>query len=564
MKRRKFLKSVGTGVGGYFLAGAIKQMLFSDVMGLISHARAEAIGAQIQKNYLYIHTGSLSRFLFDAWITPDGNRSDALIFGNMYNAFRSSNGSVYDRLDYKTFEYKGVHVPHQFSHQVPTSQGLVGMNNLLDHMATIRGIYSGIDGHGFNAELQVRPDISMPSLGGIASEIGESLLGALTANGTQVGSFKSRKGNQLTSISTNGNVISNLLAGYQMPNRSISSIEKREDITPLVDAAAQLMKKASNSPLLPGSSSLLSNTINAKKLMTLNINELMKAWDPLFEKYKRIISAAIRISVANLDGISSKSILPGSFKPTDQSENFNIIINTNQSAGSANSPLPQGFDLRQMIDEITHADQLAARFAMSEFVLTGGSALESGLSNVLHFNAQGELAQVKTGSGARISNGSDEHGVSAPVSIYLNTAFYRGLTAGLLELISVLKAKNVFNDTLIHVAGDFGRSPRNNFTGSDHGFNGTSIALISGTIDGPMVAGNIRREAKNGGRTGTWEGGIVDYGSGRERTKYRNVAAVIADFLVGREKNPWNFVDKPFSLINGKLRNNIGAKIVED
>ena len=51
-----------------------------------------------------------------------------------------------------------------------------------------------------------------------------------------------------------------------------------------------------------------------------------------------------------------------------------------------------------------------------------------------------------------------------------------------------------FDDTLIHVASEFNRSPLYNARGSDHGFNGSGCSLYSGRIENPILIGNIKND----------------------------------------------------------------------
>src|SRR5690606_29840045 len=92
----------------------------------------------------------------------------------------------------------------------------------------------------------------------------------------------------------------------------------------------------------------------------------------------------------------------------------------------------------------------------------------------------------------------DSHGTGSMAQNHIFSSMYRGLSAGLLELIQVLKSNGLFEDSLIQIVGDFGRSPRADGSGSDHGFNGMVSSLYSGAFSGgAKIIGNIRKDVSS-------------------------------------------------------------------
>ncbi|MCB0393103.1 MAG: DUF1501 domain-containing protein, partial [Bdellovibrionales bacterium] len=116
-------------------------------------------------------------------------------------------------------------------------------------------------------------------------------------------------------------------------------------------------------------------------------------------------------------------------------------------------------------------------------------------------------------NGGRANMIFDQHNVGCIISYYLNSMYYRALSACLLELIEILKSQGKFQDTVIDVGGEFNRNPRNNGSGADHGSAGGSMALYTGMLNSPMVLGNIYRD-RGGNYSGTWGQGapISQYG----------------------------------------------------
>jgi hypothetical protein len=150
--------------------------------------------------------------------------------------------------------------------------------------------------------------------------------------------------------------------------------------------------------------------------------------------------------------------------------------------------------------------------------------------------------------------------------VFAFNAYYRGITAGILELISKLKAKNTFANTLIQFQSDFGRITRTSNTGSDHGFNQMVTSAISGGFSGgPYVVGNVSRTGLNGDYAGTQGLGasIKDYNQ-KGRPTPMAPASTVAE-LLAVDHNPYANSAAPLVKIkNGKLEYEFGkGAIVE-
>jgi len=57
---------------------------------------------------------------------------------------------------------------------------------------------------------------------------------------------------------------------------------------------------------------------------------------------------------------------------------------------------------------------------------------------------------------------------------------------------------------VIVTGGEFGRTPLNTGIGSDHGYLGSSSAIYSGVINGPIVLGNIYQNSTQPNYSGSW------------------------------------------------------------
>ena len=98
----------------------------------------------------------------------------------------------------------------------------------------------------------------------------------------------------------------------------------------------------------------------------------------------------------------------------------------------------------------------------------------------------------------------DEHDTDHLTSLALSTFWNRALAACLLELIDQLKAKGIYQDTIINIAGEFGRNPRNNGTGSDHSPEATSNTFLGGALAGNQFIGNTLKNSTHATYSGTW------------------------------------------------------------
>lgn len=102
----------------------------------------------------------------------------------------------------------------------------------------------------------------------------------------------------------------------------------------------------------------------------------------------------------------------------------------------------------------------------------------------------------------------DEHGTGVMVSLILNARWCTAFSACLLELFDRLRAAQIFDDTVLEVAGEFGRSGLPDGSGSDHGWPGKISTYFCGRIRGPLVVGNVYAtpppDAGFGEYHGTW------------------------------------------------------------
>jgi hypothetical protein len=89
-------------------------------------------------------------------------------------------------------------------------------------------------------------------------------------------------------------------------------------------------------------------------------------------------------------------------------------------------------------------------------------------------------------------------------STMLTTILYRGFLSGLTEQVRALKAKGIFDKTVLHISSEFNRCPLKDGSGSDHGWFGSNATLISGMIKHMSVVGNVQKASYSKDYAGTF------------------------------------------------------------
>jgi uncharacterized protein (DUF1501 family) len=118
-------------------------------------------------------------------------------------------------------------------------------------------------------------------------------------------------------------------------------------------------------------------------------------------------------------------------------------------------------------------------------------------------------------------------------------SYYRGLTAGILELKDQLGA-TLWENTVVQIQGDFGRSAKADGSGSDHGFNQMVTSAFSGAFtNGPIVIGNIKQSGSEEKYSGTqgMAAGIPGYN--QKGMPSPSMAASTITALLGVPHNPF-------------------------
>ncbi len=528
-----------------------------------TRANAEALSQSTARNYINVlMPGAPMRYMFDHWLktgASDGELQYNPMTGNSY----SYSGNSISGVTMKYHTYNNMMVPHLFSQNVQLSSGSTSISTLLDNMLVMRGYGTGADGHTANAVKQIAPLGGVPSLTGLVADNSSKIFEAVQSPGRgSYTSFVSQKGKAVNILPIN-DPLKTLLVGFGKP----ASMEGRS----LKERNADAFDKAKRSLASKGGASsnaskiLNSSLSNAETLMKKGIGNLDAYMQEALPRYQRIVGDAVR--TINIDSISTMPIVASA----DQILNDAGGNRFNWSMQSGDVYLfGPDYDMRNSLAN-AFINVYAEGLAMAEYVVNENLAqsVEIMAGSLVNFF----VPRVESASGfktpvaaANLELILDMHGTGSHTNVFAFNAYYRGITAGILELISKLKAKSTFANTLIQFQSDFGRITRTNNTGSDHGFNQMVTSAISGGFTGgPYVVGNVSRTGVNGDYAGTQGLGasIKDYNQ-KGRPTPMAPAATVAE-LLSVDHNPYANTAAPLVKIkNGKLEYEFGkGAIVE-
>ncbi len=560
--RRAFLKNTA-GLGAGLMFSELLQIYLGAEQTLFKQAYA---ASPTSRRFINFHLqGAPPRWLFDQWLTPYANdpvlsSSNAALWNPGFATAFASNEFVY-----RTTTYRGVRVPHHYDVPVTLSSGSVPLSNLLDNMAVIRGFNSLSDGHEVNAPLQLYPDPAYPSLNGLAADQRRDRIASVVTSLTSTHPFVSGIGKSPTLVTDHyqtakGGSLFGLMKAFQKTaagSQGLTNLDSISDVMSMFEDAAKASIKANNAR----GTAMVDHLRATKDLSMMAVQSLLATqWSTLWAKYNGTVQANAKILNFTIPGVTDQAITT----PASEFKNFNT-----------RGDLEANWDLRQMLNrsDLVACQNMVRSFVIAEYCLKndicGSLALGGGdfLGNV-KFRLAGASTDQST------SIGTDQHDVPGRAAVLLSTSYYRGLSAGLLELVNALKATpsasgaTLFDDTVIQISGDFARSPKYsptqtatyNLSGSDHGWQSQVTTLISGLIDKPMIVGNISANHGYTNYRGLWGvGSAVNFNGSKEILSPRHVAAVISNMLGGQ--NPWSSTHLPFRVVNGKLERMVETEV---
>jgi hypothetical protein len=558
INRRNFLKNGSLYAGGLLHYTDLFKLISAVAATTVQKAHAEVTGYN-PKGYLNIHlSGGPARFQFDQWLTPninDANLSSAdPTYWNAGVATAINNNNP----EYRLYTYRGVRVPHHMQYPVITSKGNVSLDTLLDHWGVIRGYNSGTDGHEVNNPIQTYPDPAAPSLHGLSADYRKDLISAVDFSGRMP--FGSMAGKVASMVASHGTASGSVGGLMNVFKKYVATSSVITNIDQLAQARTYFrdMMKASLGQYDKTTANAIKDHISSGDLLIQHASEnLDTVWSTLYNKYRTTIQKSAQI----VDG-------PNGAIPFLTDNPIKLVAGDALTSDDFPNGIDSNFDLREMINSgntnLSTDVNLARMLALYEYCMTRGiTGVQGGQTGTTMGNLRYKKPDASTYT--TLNMGHDQHNVLHKINTLVSAAFYRGLMGGILELIDFLKTtqvngKDLFSQSVIHVTGDFTRSPRNDKVGYDHGWNAQATSVFSGAIQGPIIMGNIKKAGQSG-YNGTW--GIADatdFNGTKEVLSPRHVGAAMAT-LIG-VPNPWSFTHKVWDLQNGVIVPKVAAKIV--
>lgn len=558
MKRREFLGKSITAFGGSLISGEMLTWMGNQLVeGAMQRALAETTGQSLRNYVVFYLFGAPQRYLFDHFLKI---RNDDVIIGNPMVHTRYSGGAgtaadpVYALNRFVRGNGSEILVPPYWDTSVQVSSGTAQMKTLLNNMFVMRGYGSGADGHPANAIKQSHPVPSIASIGGLVADASSALFPAVQYPFSgSVSAYMTSGKAPVQPIFAGPN--DNLLNILHKPFRTVTEAKPVSDLRKrYADFADEIQARIkSNFDADPRFQSVSRDLASkARKTIATGLGDFDAFWSTAFARYNNIVHSAAR--AMNVPGFTDQAIVAGAAGDA----RFRIT--------TVGDPIfcDPGVDLRQAIAGWNFAP-LPQMLAFVEFCLKQKLVQTFELGTGF-FRPAGLTFRVG-GADVTIQHVFDEHLTGSFASLLIDQTLFRGFGAGLVELTNQLKAASgssggtLFDDTVIHITSEFERSPRNDGSGSDHGFDGMVTSVLSGAIrNGPFVVGNIRRQDDNPGvYTGTWGYRAQTNVQGQNVLLTPTHIASTLSQILGSPKNPWGNLAPPLAVMeNGQLKLSVG------
>lgn len=476
LNRRHFLISSASAVG--YIQMTKLALLESMISGIVNRAEAQALESASPRNYInLLMPGGQIRFVFDQWVKTES--SETIIANPMVATALDSDMTKVTGPLYRTFEYKGLHLPHMFDFNVNTSQGSNPLTSLADNMLVIRGYGSGVDGHVGNNIKQMAPLAGASTIAGLSADYANKKFGAVRwPDRGDNGTFFSSHGKSLNIVSDSDNIFRSLMNSFiQDKNLSTNSLSLKH--ADLMTKAREKLNAYAKSDAV-GSKIVSDNLKKSMELLSEGVGDIDAEWNEMYNRYNNLINGAARQLFLDTKGLNQNL----QFIPTnDPAWKWGV---SDEGVYTRNVPT-------QFIKETTYLQpSIPMGFALAEFLIKRDytNTLEIGDYGTMLYDSLTYKENPNSNSQSVVYR--DSHGTGAISSVIISTAFFRGIAAGILELSQKLGTEKWAN-TVLQLSSEFTRTPRTDGSGSDHGFNQMVTSVFSGAIKKPMVVGNIEK-----------------------------------------------------------------------
>jgi hypothetical protein len=454
--------------------------------GMVSKAQAAESGLPPRKLLFIYMFGGPPRWAFD--YTADPLNSGKTNIGSLWNTF-NSNGSVGYRLIPITSGGKTYHLPPLWGHQIPRpGGGFTPMSELLKHMLVVRGLYMPPGEHELDNFL-LRPVSTSLSLDGMVADHSKAPTPAISLDGNQTfasGTGKSIFKPSLSQTTATDTPLHRVAPNYKSQGDALPTafVSRRDALELGIQSVLDSLSKYAASSR-PGAQVLYEDRKNAENTLRSSVGDLTAVWNTLYTKYSTLLTRC--------NGEVNR-LIPVAI-PKDRSTRIGEMH-------------PNNADLRTSIVPTTGIRNFARNLALTEFLFTRNlcSSITTYAGGLGGIEARGYTLYTKGGENTVASSsatgirnwesGGDEHFTGAKASVLYNTMMYYHFATGFYELIESLKRANTFQDTVIQLASEMGRRPRDDLTGSEHAVQANLLTLFSGAIQEPLIVGNVQIDTR--------------------------------------------------------------------
>ena len=468
LTRRQLLSLMGLGSLCCGSLHPISLLARNLVDGLIADAQAQS-GFQTKKYVSILYPGAPIRWVWDGFLNP-GNETivpnaavQNWLVQNTYNPADPTNTTY--RAELVTLpNNSSIYLAPLWNRNIPVSTGgSVQMKSLLNNTLIMRGVDVQADaGHVLGPARTIYPLGASASLTGLVADAHpETPLPAVGFLGNHnymdpfFQGYRSLRGISPTLVNSSNNALENTLSPFIVSDAGTLANLTKLNSAPVQAAISNAMTELGNyaKSSMPGSDVLYQNYDSARNLFQTSFGDLRNVVYPaLYNKYQNLAALCAHTAIPN--------ILPNS--------------------GASGS----GYDLASN----NFFSEIAWQFAVAEYLLVNG--LSSSISI-----CSGGAAGV-----AGLGNFNDEHTEgNRQKSLICHSYQFLLLSAMLYEFRRVLIANNLWNDTVVHITSEYGRSPQNTGGGSDHAPAAGVVTIMSGAITRPTFIGNIKYDSQPGG-----------------------------------------------------------------
>ncbi len=460
INRRELLQFLGL-TGANAMLSPLNLLTQSIISGAVTKAYAGEVNLN-PRRLLYISLpGGPARWTFDFFLNPYGS---AGFTPNTHTVMKYTEvAGRYLDAEYKTVSVKGIQAAWQWQFNVPTADGgSRPMSDLLNNLLALQGLNSGSDSHDISRMNILTPLGALQSLTAMPADASNAPIKSASAEVYDL-VFRSNKGfsnvpiSNYNSVSNSYNLLQTLMDPFTSKTGAAFN-DKKAQLKSYLDSSMASLNAFAQSEH-PGASMLAADHKSASELLGKALGDMNTYWTNAVAKYESLIMRALDRS----------NPLPGlTDLPVGTAGTRNNFYRYNLDGAMATAA-----DLRDLIPATGKFGNLARHMALAEYLF---------VNKLTH--------SLSIGPGMMAT--ADEHGTGKMVSLITNTYNWRAYAACLLELITQLKAANVFQDTVIAMLSDFNRTPRNDGFGSDHGSTAASGVFYSGAIQGPMILGRMQ------------------------------------------------------------------------